>query len=106
MLFSKIKILIFILAYFTYSISISKSEVVSEIVILGNERVSDETVIMFSDVKINENIDTEKLNTILNELYETNFFENVSVSLKNSKLEIKVVEFPIISNINSNLNRN
>ncbi len=99
MLFSKIKILIFILAYFTYSISISKSEVVSEIVILGNERVSDETVIMFSDVKINENIDTEKLNTILNELYETNFFENVSVSLKNSKLEIKVVEFPIISNI-------
>ncbi len=99
MLFSKIKILIFILAYFTYSISVSKSEVVSEIVILGNERVSDETVIMFSDVKINENIDTEKLNTILNELYETNFFENVSVSLKNSKLEIKVVEFPIISNI-------
>ena len=99
MLFSKIKILLFILLYLFSFVSYSKSEVVSEIVILGNERVSDETIIMFSDVKINENIDTEKLNKILINLYDSNFFENVSISLKKNKLEITVDEFPIIENI-------
>ena len=99
MLFSKIKILLFILLYLFSFVSYSKSEVVSEIVILGNERVSDETIIMFSDVKINENIDTEKLNKILINLYDSNFFENVSISLKKNKLEITVDEFPIIDNI-------
>ena len=99
MLFSKIKILLFILLYLFSFVSYSKSEVVSEIVILGNERVSDETIIMFSDIKINENIDTEKLNKILINLYDSNFFENVSISLKKNKLEITVDEFPIIDNI-------
>ena len=99
MLFSKIKILLLILLYLFSFVSYSKSEVVSEIVILGNERVSDETIIMFSDVKINENIDTEKLNQILINLYDSNFFENVSISLKKNKLEITVDEFPIIENI-------
>ena len=99
MLFSKIKILLLILLYLFSFVSYSKSEVVSEIVILGNERVSDETIIMFSDVKINENIDTEKLNKILINLYDSNFFENVSISLKKNKLEITVDEFPIIDNI-------
>ena len=99
MLFSKIKILLFILLFLFSFVSYSKSEVVSEIVILGNERVSDETIIMFSDVKINENIDTEKLNKILINLYDSNFFENVSISLKKNKLEITVDEFPIIDNI-------
>ena len=99
MIFTKVKTLLFILVYLIFFISFSKSEIVKEIVVLGNERVSDETIVMFSDVNINQNIDTEKLNNILNNLYETNFFENVSISLKDNKLEILVDEFPIIDTI-------
>ena len=99
MIFTKVKTLFYILVYLIFFISFSKSEVVKEIVVLGNERISDETVVMFSDVNIDQNIDTEKLNNILNNLYETNFFENVSISLKDNKLEILVDEFPIIDTI-------
>ena len=99
MIFTKVKTLLFILVYLIFFVSLSKSEVVKEIVVLGNERISDETVVMFSDVNIDQNIDTEKLNNILNNLYETNFFENVSISLKDNKLEILVDEFPIIDTI-------
>ena len=99
MIFTKVKTLLFILVYLIFFISFSKSEIVKEIVVLGNERVSDETIVMFSDVNINQNIDTEKLNNILNNLYETNFFENISISFKDNKLEILVYEFPIIDTI-------
>ena len=99
MIFTKVKTLFFILVYLIFFISFSKSEIIKEIVVLGNERVSDETVLMFSDVKINQNIDTEKLNNILNNLYETNFFENISINFKDNKLEILVDEFPIIDTI-------
>ena len=99
MIFTKVKTLLFILVYLIFFISFSKSEIVKEIVVLGNERVSDETIVMFSDVNINQNIDTEKLNNILNNLYETNFFENISITFKDNKLEILVYEFPIIDTI-------
>ena len=54
---------------------------------------------MFANVKVSDDIDTEGLNQILNELYNTNFFEDVSVNLDDNNLNIKVVEFPIIENI-------
>ena len=40
------------------------------------------------------------LNQILKKLYNTNFFETVSVKLSNDILIIKVKENPIIQNIN------
>ena len=49
---------------------------------------------MFANVKISDDIDTN-LNQILNELYNTTFW-NVSVNLEDNNLNIKVVEFPII----------
>ena len=72
------------------------SEIINKITISGNDRIPDDTIEMFANVKISDDIDTEGLNQILNELYNTNFFENVSVNLEDNNLNIKVVEFPII----------
>ena len=72
------------------------SEIINKITISGNDRIPDDTIKMFANVKISDDIDTEGLNQILNELYNTNFFENVSVNLEDNNLNIKVVEFPII----------
>lgn len=65
----------------------------------GNDRISDETISMFADVKLNDNIDNEKLNSILKNLYDSNFFDNVSVSFDKNDLIIKVIESPIIEQI-------
>ncbi len=79
-----------------------KSEALKEIEIIGNERISNETIIMFSDVNINDDISNNKVNDILKSLYQTNFFENVSVNFNLNKLSITVKENPIIQSITYN----
>ena len=54
-----------------------------KIEVLGNDRISDETIKLFISVNINDDINDDKLNKILKDLYETNFFENVSLKLDN-----------------------
>ena len=93
--------IIFVLLFFVFAGNKSaNSEILKEFKILGNDRISKDTIIMFSDILPNDKIDTQKLNIILKNLYETNFFENVSVLFEDSILEIKVIENPIIERIN------
>ena len=66
----------------------------------GNNRISNETIKMFSDAKIGDDITENDLNIILKKLYETNYFEDVSVKLIDGNLNISVKENPIIENIN------
>ncbi len=94
-----IKIIIISL-FFIFGINrLAFSEVVNNIKIVGNERISKETIIMFSEVSINENLDSSKLNKTLKNLYQTNFFENVTVKIVNNILEIFVKENPIIDKL-------
>ena len=53
-------------------------EIVKKIDILGNDRIPDETIMMF-DINLNENLDNNKLNLILKNLYDSNFFENIII---------------------------
>ena len=97
-LFFKIKLLlIFILFIFT---SVLRAEVINEINIEGNKRISSETIKMFSGVSIKSDLSENDLNKILKQLYQTNFFDFVSVKIENKILIIKVKENPIIQNIN------
>ena len=75
------------------------SETLNKIEILGNDRISDETIKLFISTEINEKIDDEKLNNILKELYGTNFFSDIKLSFNNRILKINVKENPIIENI-------
>ena len=52
------------------------AENVSKIEISGNKRVSDETIIIYGDIKLNKDYQENDLNVILKNLYSTNFFEN------------------------------
>ena len=78
------------------------SEIIKEIEINGNERVSSETIIMFSKISINDDLKPKDINNIIKDIYQSNFFSDVSVTLKNNKLIIAVDELPIIENINFN----
>jgi outer membrane protein insertion porin family len=94
-----IKQLILIIFFSLFSILNANSEIVKSIEIIGNERVSSETIKLFSNASINENLDNNDLNDILKNLYDTNFFKDVSVELTSNILRIKVEENPIIENI-------
>ena len=78
------------------------SEIIKEIEIVGNERVSSETIIMFSKISINDDLKSEDINNIIKNIYKSNFFNDVSIILKNNRLLISVEELPIIENINFN----
>jgi outer membrane protein insertion porin family len=93
----KIKILFLFL--FILLNSNSRAEIINKIIIDGNNRISTETIVMFSGAKVNEDLNDNDLNQILKKLYETNFFELVSVKIKDNILNIKIKENPIIQNI-------
>ena len=73
--------------------------VVTKIEIQGNNRVSDETIKVYGDFDINDNIDEKKLNEILNNLYSTNFFKDVKIKESNGILSIIVKEYPFVNQL-------
>ena len=76
------------------------SEIINKIIIIGNERISNETIKMFSGVEINDDISENKINLTLKDLYKTNYFKNVNIEFKDNILTISVDELPIIQNVN------
>ncbi len=95
-----IKFFLSTLFWIFISIKVTSAEVIKKIEILGNDRISNDTIQLFGKVSINDKIDSDDLNQILKRLYDTNYFKNVSVSLNDNLLLIKVIENPIIENIN------
>ena len=85
--------------YFILFTNILCAEIVKKIEIDGNDRVSDETIKVYGDISINQDIDNFKINEVIKNLYSTNFFEDIQISLSNGTLFIKVEEYPVINEI-------
>ena len=91
-------IYLFFITFFCFSVSYA--EKVTKINVDGNKRISDATIILFSDVLIDQDLTEDDLNEILINLYDTNFFNDVSLLFEKNILSIKVSENPIIQSIN------
>ena len=89
----------FLIISFSLLFSVLKAEIVNEIIISGNKRVSQETVKIYGEIKINQDYKERDLNLILNNLYQTNFFEDVKISLSNGVLRIVLKEYPSINQL-------
>ena len=85
-----------------FQINILKAEVVNNIVIKGNDRVSADTIIVLGDIKKDIDYNDDILNRILSELYTTNFFSDIKLEIVNGTLEISVVENKIIQSVQIN----
>ena len=72
---------------------------ISEIEIIGNKRIPNESIILFSDYKNHIEINEKNLNNILKNLYETNFFKDVSLKTDKNKLIITVIEEALIQSL-------
>ncbi len=90
-------LIIFLLNFFLCHSAFS--EIIKNFEIKGNYRVSKETVIMFSNLKIGENVTTNDLNEALKNLYYTDYFKDVSINLEDGDVKIVLVENPIIQSV-------
>ena len=98
-LFRVIKFLLITFIFILHSTQISYAEKIKKFKIIGNDRVSDQTIIMFSNLNLNDKITPEILNNALKELYYTNYFDTVTVTNNSGIIEFSVVENPIIEEI-------
>ena len=89
------KIIIFV---FFYQLS-ALSENYNNILIKGNDRVSDETILIFADIPPETSLNNDLLNSILKKIYRSNFFKDVVVKIENNNLLIEVKENPIIQTL-------
>jgi len=101
MLKTTINLIFFIVFFLLVSLN-SYAETLKNIKIIGNSRIADETIFSFLSININDNLTEDKINQVSRDLYETNFFKNVSLQFTNNELIINIVENPIIQNITYN----
>ena len=78
------------------------SEIINKVNIVNNERITKETILVFSNIEIGKNYDSNDLDQIIQDLYQTNFFSNISLNLDNGILTIDVTENKIIQEIKIN----
>ena len=84
---------------FYFLISIAKAEIVQDVKINGNKKISDETIKIYGGVKIGQDYKDKDLDRIIKNLYGTNFFEDINVNLSNNTLTINLKEFPSINQL-------
>jgi outer membrane protein insertion porin family len=95
-MFKKIFKINLILLFFT---TLSLAEIIKEVKVNGNKRISSESIVVFGDIILNTEYNDERLNAIFKKIYDTKFFKNISLEIKNSILNITVTENPIIEDI-------
>jgi len=73
------------------------AEIVKEVDVKGNNRISLETIKVYGEINIGDDVSAFDVNIILKNLYKTNFFEDVKISLSNGALNITVKEYAVIN---------
>ena len=94
-----ITILLFIVSF---SLTL-KAEVINNITVNNNDRISLNTIKTYGNIKIGVDYSPDDLNDILKNLYETNFFQDISLKIKKNNLIIDVVENKLIQKITINV---
>ena len=92
------RILYFIILFTLYSF-LSSAEVINDVVVKNNKRITKETIITLGDINLGENYEKSDLDKVLKNLYNTNFFSDIKVSVENNTLTIFIEENKIIQSI-------
>ncbi|HEX2558615.1 outer membrane protein assembly factor BamA, partial [Phenylobacterium sp.] len=73
--------------------------VVSRIIVQGNERIEQSTVLSYLPIQPGETVDPVKIDTALKALFRTDLFADVRIDFANGDLTVHVVENPIINRV-------
>ena len=82
--------------FFTFS---AVAEIINNLKVQGNSRISDETIKVYGDIEIGKNYDQFLVNETLKKLFSTNFFEDIEILILGNTLQITVKEYPVINSI-------
>ena len=82
-----------------YLLTSLKAETVKDIKVEGNNKISIETIKIYGKIQLDKDYSEIDLDRILNNLYETDFFEDVKISINDNILEIIVKEHPIVNQL-------
>ena len=70
--------------------------------VIGNDRLAKETIILFSELNVNDSINSNDLNNAFKKLYTTDYFKDIKISFDNGNLKINVIENPLIQSVTIN----
>ena len=95
------KFITIFLLIISYSLT-AKAEVINKVIVNNNDRISLNTIKTYGNIEIGSDYSSSDLNNILKNLYETNFFQDVSLKIEDNILLIDVIENKLIQKININ----
>lgn len=95
----KIFITTFLLITSLFFTEKAKADIVKNIEITGNNRISEDDIMVMSGIKIGQNVDNKILNEVLKKMYSSGNFADISIQNNKNNLTINVLETPIIGDI-------
>ena len=87
------------LLFLNFMLFSAKSEIINDIKLENNIRVSKESILAFGNIKLGKDYTENEINQILGDLYNTNFFSDIKLKVENNVLIVDVVEKKIIQTI-------
>lgn len=78
----------------------ARGQTVTDIVVVGNQRIEPATVISYLTLKVGDTIDAAALNQSVRQLYDTGLFRDAAVAVDGGRLLVQVAENPSINRIN------
>ncbi len=93
------KYLFIILLILKVTLTHAFSDVINNIQIKNNNRITKETIISFGGIKLGKDYTQEQLNSILLDLYSTNFFSDIKFDVQGDTLIVSVEERKIVQQI-------
>ena len=90
-----------VLSFFiTPSVMYSQENIISSIVVEGNQRITTDTIVSISKIEKGNPYSPSQLNSALQLIKKSTYFKTVTISQKNNILKINVIENPTINSIN------
>ncbi len=77
----------------------AKTDIIKDIKLENNKRVSKESIIAFGNIKIGNDYSELEVNKILLDLYDTNFFSDIKIRITDNVLIIYVEEKKIVQTV-------
>ena len=93
------KYILLIILLFKFAFFNVLADVINDIEVKNNNRITKESIVTFSGIKFGNNYSQEQLNQILLDLYNTNFFSDIKFKIEGNTLVVEVVERKIIQSI-------
>ena len=85
-----------LIIYFITFFNSAYAKKYSEIKVTGNERLTLETIVIFSGLNLDTDINNQDLNNAIKNLFKTNYFNDIKITSNNDQIHIYIKENPII----------